>query len=153
MADDDETRFRVDFGGIVLELVGERAFVEQMYRQVMEDVEEARRQAQIEAGRVEKPEPIESKKPTVWVHRCGTLMRKIYMASRDDIAASPIGGEFEMTELNNVYVDREAFTDCFEDLEGGHTLWAEFTEDGREKISEATKPSREALDIPPPKST
>ncbi len=148
MADDEATRFRVNFGGIVLQLTGQREFVERMYRQVMKDVEEARNQARIERGRVEMPEPLEDKKPTVWLHRCGSMMRKIYMASVDDIASSPLDDFFEMTELNNIYVHRDTFTSCFGHLEGGHTLWAEFTDIGREKIAEATNPDRAALDLP-----
>ena len=42
MSQDQHTRFQLTFNGISLELHGEKEFVEEMYREVMADLEEAR---------------------------------------------------------------------------------------------------------------
>ena len=38
-----QTQFRLNFNGISLELEGDRAFVDDMYRDIMRDIEEAKR--------------------------------------------------------------------------------------------------------------
>ncbi len=148
MAGDDDTRFHFDFGGITLELSGKRPFVERMYRRVMEDVEKMRRKVRAEKDSdgevVVKP----VSRPSVWVHRCSDMMRKIYMVSHEDIVASALGTAFEMKQVKNVYISKGVFQDFFPALENGQTLWAEFTPVGREKIAEATQPMREVPDLP-----
>ncbi len=146
MADDDHTHFRFDFGGITLELEGKRPFVERMYRRVMQDVVEARRQTEGE----EKSSPSKKlleKKPSVWVHRCSDMMRKIYMVSRADIGESALGEFTDVEAIGNVYIQKGLLADFFPEIKDGQTLWAEFTPVGRKKIEEATRPSRRALDL------
>lgn len=45
MSDENQTQFRFDFGGILVEVSGEREFVQELYRRVMRDVETARKAA------------------------------------------------------------------------------------------------------------
>lgn len=146
MADDDKTRFHFNFGGIKLELAGDRKFVERMYQQVMRDVQTSRNRA-TQKGRLGAPQKKEGseKKPSVWVHRCGDMMRKIYMASENDVEKSALGKVIDVTVLENLYLNRDVFPDFFPDMEGGYTLWAEFTTVGRQKLSEATGPKRKVL--------
>ncbi len=144
---EDKTRFHFDFGGVKLELAGEREFVERMYQQVMKDVQVARQRAKlnIKSGPRKKMVKGNKKKPSVWVHRCSDMMRKIYMASRTDVMQSPLGEVLDASGFENIYMDREAFNHFFPELEGGYTLWAEFTTVGRRKIAEATSPKRVVL--------
>ncbi len=152
MGDDERTEFRFDFGGIQLELCGDRQFVEEMYRQVMEDVEEARRRLGSEV--VKGPAEAESgardkgagrKGQSLWVHRTSRLMRKIYMVSRQQIDEWPLGDAIDVEELSNIYVDKDVFKTIFPTITEGRTLWAEFTSVGKQKIADATEPSRKAL--------
>ena len=145
MADRDQTQFRFDFGGVRLELSGEREFVELMYRRVMEDVEEVRRR--IKAG----DEPKHAKKtvepaPSIWVHRCSDMMRKIYMVSSIDLKNSAVGRLVDVEAIGNIYIRKEIFHDLLPRMRDGQTLWAEFTPAGRKKIEQATRPTRRALD-------
>lgn len=148
MAGDDDTRFHFDFGGITLELSGKRPFVEQMYRRVMEDVETVRRRVREDKAAGGKVAPAQARRPSVWVHRCSDMMRKIYMVSHDDVVASSLDEICDMGAVKNVYIAKNVFQKFFPDLEDGQTLWAEFTSVGREKIAEATKPMREVPDLP-----
>ena len=149
MAYDEETKFRFDFGGIKLEVSGDREFVERIYRQVMEDVEEARRRNRAEE--LDSPRKLdgdEEDKEALWVHRCDDMMRKIYMVSRDDLTLKMLNRVVNPRALENIYVEKQAFEKLFPDLENGYTLWAEFTSTGRERIAKATKPVRKALQVP-----
>lgn len=153
MADEKSTRFRFNFGGITLEVSGERQFVEHLYKRVMKDVEKARRQLRQkrkqEANRKERKRVaamIDDRQPSVWLHRCSSMMQKIYMISRSDVENTPLGNAVDADEVAHVYVAKDVFTDLFPGLEGGQTLWAEFTDVGREKLVEVTDPERKALE-------
>lgn len=145
MSDDDDARFRFNFGELTLELSGEREFVERMYHRVMRDVEEVRIRCE---AKLDPDEVIQERdqKTSVWLHRCGSMMRKIYMAARKDIMDTALGEVIDADEIRSVYLDKEAFAHFFRELEHGYTLWAEFTSVGREKIEEATEVTRQALD-------
>lgn len=150
MAYDEKTHFRFDFGGIKLELSGDREFVEKMYRQVMEDVEEARRKnkQQKAAGIPADGNDADEEKESVWVHRCGDMMRKIYMIARHELKPMMLNRVINPRAVDNIYVEKKAFEKLFPDLENGYTLWAEFTSTGRERIADATEPARKALQLP-----
>ena len=136
---DDTISFCVDFGGVELELSGDREFVETMYQRVLADIERARRRIDDRRAQIKMPELEDGKRPSVWLHRCGELMRKIYMASRHDLERSAIGELFEVEQLTDIYLEEPVFAEFFEHLEGDNTLWAEFTEVGRDKIASASK--------------
>jgi hypothetical protein len=146
MSQQDDTHFHFDFGGITLELSGERQFVEKMYRQIMKDVEQAR------AQRIEKPEvraaQVQRINHAVWVHRCSEMMRKIYMTTQGDIERTILGRCLDPEELAVVYVDKDILSNIFPEFDKGQTLWAEFTPAGREKIAEVTSPMRQVLELP-----
>lgn len=148
---DDATQFRFDFGGVKLVLSGDREFVERMYQKVMQDVQVARERVKARPASAssstsaQEKQILERKKPSIWVHRCGDMMRKIYMATREDVGRSPLGQILDPSAFEKLYMDRDVFPHFFPELEGGYTLWAEFTTVGRQKIAEATSPKRAAL--------
>ncbi len=149
MAYDEKTQFRFDFGGIKLEVAGDRSFVEEIYRQVMEDVKEARRRnAADDAAGVRRVTKDDEEKESVWVHRAGDMMRKIYMISRQDLQPMMLSRVVDPKAVDNIYVEKGAFEKIFPDLENGYTLWAEFTATGKKMIAEATEPVRDALRVP-----
>lgn len=138
--DEKVTHFRFDFGGVRLELSGEREFVQEMYKEVMRDVESARESLKEEkggAGQTGKEAP--KKKPSIWLYRASDLIRKIYMISREDVQSSVLGQTLDASELSGVFIDKEIFSEFFPGMDSGHTLWAEFTAEGRELIAEATE--------------
>ena len=59
MSQDQHTRFQLTFNGISLELHGEKEFVEEMYREVMADLEEAR--ARNARGEMPSTAPVSAK--------------------------------------------------------------------------------------------
>lgn len=149
MSKSDTTHFHFDFGGITLELSGEREFVEKMYKQVMRDVAEARsgahnasRAASAGKGAVQGAV---AKRRSVWVHRCSDLMRKIYMTTPADVSASILGRAIDSEPIGVIYIDKGAFNGIFPEMDGGQTMWAEFTAAGKAKLAEATRPAMQAL--------
>jgi len=90
----EKTQFRLNLNGISLELEGEKAFVEQMYRDIMKDIEEARRRnkaiaikasgSKASAKEAEALRHRARRDSVVWIHRCSELVHKIYMASPED---------------------------------------------------------------------
>lgn len=153
MSKTDTTHFHFDFGGITLELSGERAFVEKMYKQVMRDVAEARSgaltpsksEAKAGGGGRGWMQAGPSKRRSVWVHRCSDLMRKIYMATPTDVSGSILGTCIDSEPVGVIYIDKSAFSGVFPEMDDGQTLWAEFTAAGKVKLAEATRPAHKAL--------
>lgn len=149
MSKSDTTHFHFDFGGITLELSGEREFVEKMYKQVMRDVAEARSGAH-KAARGSSAgkggtQGTPAKRRSVWVHRCSDLMRKIYMATPADVSSSVLGQAIDSKPIGVIYIDKGAFNGIFPEMDGGQTMWAEFTAAGKAKLAEATRPAMQAL--------
>ena len=141
MADDDLTHFQFDFGGVSLELSGERRFVEEMYQQVMRDVEAARsgrKEAALAtkpAGPAQGPGKVEEQ-AVVWIHRCSEMMRKIYMVPAAELGDTMLAKSLAPERINVLYVDKGAM-DVLPTFDHGKTLWAEFTELGKKKFAEA----------------
>lgn len=155
MTEEDLTHFHFDFGGITLELSGERHFVEKMYRQVMKDVEAARAMpaalptppAASQGGPFHGGEASETKSEdphsmhqAIWVHRCSEMIRKIYMTTQHEINKSIIGRCIDPRAIGVLFVDKGVLEKILLDLDKGQTLWAEFTPAGRQKIAEMTRP-------------
>lgn len=158
----ERTKFRFDFGGITLELTGDREFVQEMYQCVMEDVQEARLRANQQpeqrgqgkravspGGKLKESQALPR---SVWVHRADNLMRKIYMVSESDVARSWLAQILDETYISSVFVDKPIFEQVFPELDGGKTLWAEFTSEGRKRLAAASKPTIPALRSPGSKS-
>lgn len=138
-----KTQFRLNLNGIVLDLEGDRAFVEEMYKEIMRDIEEAKRrnervnQTPAERKRAKRKPKQES---VLWIHRCSPLVHKIYMASPDDLEESPILSHIDHTKLGTLYIDHALLSKLMPQFDRGQTLWAELTPAGRERIANAQGP-------------
>ncbi len=159
MSQDQHTRFQLTFNGISLELHGEKEFVEEMYREVMADLEEARARnargempstAPVSAKQAKTPTAAAKKKATerplehvIWLHRCTPLVNKIYMASPSDVRKTKRLNAFVPEEIATLYVEGKLLTDVMPQFDRGQTLWAELTTAGRKKIAEASSPPAE----------
>jgi hypothetical protein len=144
MSDETQSKFNFEFGGISIEVSGEKEFVQEVYQTVMRDVETARKNVEASGGKArgatgEKKEP-----EAVWVHRSSDMMRKVYMAALKDVLKTPLGELLDIKVVSALYVEKGVFDRLFPDLENSQTLWAEFTQAGRKRIAEATEPARKA---------
>lgn len=137
MSDENSTQFQFRLGGIELEISGDRDFVERMYGRVMRDIEAARRSLATEAAQQEAEGARD--KQILWVHRCSPMMHKIYMSSPAELDRSLLMRQFETTEVNIVFADKDVFERVLPSVEKGATLWAELTEQGRRRIAEASE--------------
>ena len=144
MSDEKTTRFHFVLSGVELEIAGDRGFVEAMYKQIMQDIEEAR-QAVASGRRPQGAEAPASPKrraraiggrKVVWIHRTSEMMHKIYMSSPDEISAAPVLRNFDTSRIAAIYAEKELVRLVVRD-DPGQTLWAELTEAGRRKIAEA----------------
>lgn len=149
----EKTQFRLNLNGISLELDGERSFVEEMYRRIMQDIEEARRRnkaAGASKSASTSKSPAKSAKPrrdaVVWIHRCSELVHKIYMASPDEFSSLRQLQCFDPEQIGTMYVSDKLLPKLMPQFDKGQTLWAELTPAGRQKIASASVP----LTTPPP---
>jgi hypothetical protein len=133
--DEETVRFQFNFRGVEVEIAGERGFVDGMYQELMRDIEAARRGAMERNERLEVPD----KETVVWVHRCSDMMRKIYMATSDDLGFTLLSNALEPDMLSTVYVDKRVFDRFLPNISTERTLWAELTAEGREKINGSSK--------------
>lgn len=146
MAGDDTTHFQFEYGGIMVEVSGEREFVDDMYRQVMKDIQQARRQPV--KSEVTSPLPPEQ---VVWVHRCSEMMHKIYMATPSAVSRTILGRAINIGILRRMYVDKDVFERILPSVAGDHTLFAELTDLGRAEIgNRASESSRKKTQQGPP---
>jgi hypothetical protein len=171
---DEATRFQLNLNGIVLEIEGDRPFVEAMYREVMKDIEEARRRmlapkpaaAPVAAAppggqravsgssiastnpqgnpRVASPSRARAQQGVVWIHRCNELVHKIYMGSPQDLRTHPIFDIINPERVGILYIEDPLINQVLPRFESGQTLWAELTPAGRKKIAEAAGPHRKS---------
>lgn len=141
-----QTQFRLNLNGISLELEGDRAFVDDMYREIMRDIEEAKRRnterQQKEAKRSGKFErkpksPQPQHDGIIWVHRCSALVHKIYMANAEDLLGSPVLRAIDPDVVGTIYIEHGLLPSLMPRFERGQTLWAELTPSGRERIANA----------------
>ncbi len=132
MSADEMIRFQFNFRGVEVEISGDRTFVEEMYQEVMRDIEAARRGVRDDDT---DEIAIAADESLVWVHRCSDMMRKIYMATPDDLGFTLLSNSLNPAELSCVYVDKRVFDRFLPNVSDDHTLWAELTEEGRRKIN------------------
>ena len=147
MSDDNSTHFQFSLGNIELEISGDRDFVEKMYRMIMRDIETSRKldgateEAKPQLAPPEFPSDLpfdrHRERPVVWVHRCSTMMHKIYMSSPEEIAKSPLLRVFDADWLSVVFAQDSLIRRVLPTVEDGQTLWAELTPEGRRKIAQA----------------
>ena len=140
----EKTQFRLNLNGISLELEGDRAFVEEMYRQIMRDIEEAKRRNQAAA----KPAASRAKAKAgeaaarkarrdavVWIHRCSELVHKIYMTSPEELGEVGQLTFLDPERVATLYIQDRLLPKLMPQFDKGQTLWAELTPAGRQKIA------------------
>lgn len=131
MSSDEKVRFQFNFRGVDIEIAGERQFVDEMYQELMRDIEAARRGMANDEAEAAIPD----EDNLIWVHRCSDMMRKIYMATPDDVRFTLLSNSLNPAHLSTLYVDKHVFDRFLPNLADEHTLWAELTEEGRKKIN------------------
>lgn len=140
MSDENSTHFQFRLGGIELEISGDRGFVEAMYTRVMKDIEGARERVSAAGGTaLEEREALDRRsyreRQIVWVHRCNSMMHKIYMSCPAEIDGASILRPLEAARLGIVFADSAVFERILPGGGKGHTLWAELTAKGRRRIA------------------
>ncbi len=158
MSNENSTHFQFSLAAIDLEISGERAFVERMYRLIMQDIEAAR------TGKLTPPVPPPKKaepvmdmgatipshgqkrsktvapdSQVVWVHRCSDMMHKIYMSSPEELSRASLLKVIDPSALAVVFAAEDVVDVMLPKVEQGHTLWAELTAAGRKKIQNPGK--------------
>jgi hypothetical protein len=169
---DEAVRFQLNLNGILLEIEGERSFVEAMYREVIKDIEEARRRqlnpapAQPQqAAAAPQPRAVSgtgisvtnpqgnpkvpagrarAQQGVVWIHRCNELVHKIYMSSPQDLRTHSAFDILNPDKIGILYIEDPLISQLLPRFESGQTLWAELTPAGRKKIAEAAGPQRKS---------
>lgn len=135
MSDENSTHFQFRLGGIELEISGERTFVEKMYQRVMRDIEQARRQVVPPPADESSSAEVESR--IVWVHRCSSMMHKIYMSSPTELSRASLLRCIDPSSVKILYAEKDVFEHILPNGGRGQTLWAELTERGRRRIAAA----------------
>lgn len=133
---DDETtiRFQFDCEGIQVDISGERAFVDEMYRRLMRDIETVRQKAADRRADDDEGAPA----PELFVlQRCGELMRTIYLVTADDLVGIGPLSPIDLAQLETVYVEKSLFDQFSREDSSIETLWSQLTEAGMEKLGEA----------------
>ncbi|QDG53987.1 hypothetical protein FIV42_25575 [Persicimonas caeni] len=135
MSSEETVRFQFNFRGVQVEISGERRFVDEMYQELMRDIEAARLGASERKDELKLPDD----EGLVWVHRCSSMMRKIYMATTDDIGFTLLSNALDARQLSSIYVDKQVFDRFMPNIAKDRTLWAELTEEGRRTINSASE--------------
>jgi hypothetical protein len=136
MASDSESRFHFECEGIEIEITGDRAFVEKMYRQIMRDLDRARPSDESIQSDSSAPREGPYSNRVVWVISCSEMLQRVYMTEASNIEDSPLGRALDPERIGSLYIDREAFTDLLPDVADREaTLWAQLTEAGRRRIA------------------
>jgi hypothetical protein len=152
MSSENSTHFQFSLAAIDLEISGERAFVEKMYRIIMQDIEAARALpapdakstaktaspadmgATISSHGQKRPKTVSPDSQVVWVHRCSEMMHKIYMSSPEELSRAPLMRVLDPKHIAVLFADEEVVDVILPKVEKGHTLWAELTAKGRKRI-------------------
>ena len=130
------TRFSLDLPGFELEITGDRAFVEELYHRVSQDVLPlVFHDHTDEQATVVKASPTgEPAAGYTWVYGVTQYYNKVYAVSDEELRTGVLGPFVVPSRLRRIYVDRDD-SDLFTSLAGSQkTLWAEFTPEGRDRF-------------------
>lgn len=141
MSDDERTRFRFECEGIEVELAGDDAFVERMYRRLMRDIDAARGPDAPDASDPGEAEPAPDdprEGHVVWLIRCDDMMRRVYMIDPMHFRDSILDRCLDDGGIDSLYIERDTMKEFLPDIVDQHrTLWAELTETGHDKIADS----------------
>lgn len=130
------TRFRLNLPHIDIELSGERNFVEDLYQRVSKDL------LPIYQQNVDKKEASKAKSKAVdkgaphelytWIYACTDLFHKVYVVENHLVETSIIGKWINSSRVRRLYLDQEDERIISAVSGDNKTLWAEFTDAGRD---------------------
>ena len=132
MSDPDHTRCRLHTPDLLAEITGPRGLVEEVYRDITEDL-----------ARLDEPhgEPAErARRHPLWAYLGTTHLNKVYAVESSALTTSPLGRFVDSDRVRRLYAHERralAFAGLDHDT---HTLWAEFTPQGRALLHDTLKP-------------
>jgi len=130
MGQDTRTQFRLDLPGLEIDISGDKRFVEDLFGRISHDL------LPILTGQGNQPAPgMESSESYTWVYGCTEYFNKVYAVRDAQIEASILGRCVAPGKIGRIYLDREEGPLFPALAQGQQTLWAEFTEEGREHLS------------------
>lgn len=135
MSESRATRFKLDLPGFELEIAGEQRFVEDLYRQISQELIPLVLPAQRDENGLEDTAVIRAPHlGYTWVYGVTDFYSKVYAVSDAELASGLLGAYLKPSRLRRIYVARD-HNDLFTQLAGEQkTLWAEFTPAGRERF-------------------
>lgn len=152
MSNENSTHFQFSLAAIDLEISGDRAFVEKMYRMIMQDIEAARHAEPAGGSTIKAPavkaadmaatippggkraKTVSPDSQVVWVHRCSDMMHKIYMSSPEELSRAHLLRVIDTSRIAVLFAEENVVDTLLPKVEKGHTLWAELTAKGRKRI-------------------
>lgn len=135
MSSGETTHFRFNLHGLDVEISGDIRFVDQMYREVMSDIQSFRTSIEAAAHSDRSPHAEPAETP-IWIHRCSEMMRKIYMTNAQTMRQTMLAPLLDLTLLRTIYIDKSVFDAFRPVLADESTLWAELTDEGRRTIQQ-----------------
>lgn len=135
MSAGETTHFRFNLHGLEVEISGNIRFVDQMYREVMSDIQSMRTAMETAAQSTSSPQAAPAETP-IWIHRCSEMMRKIYMTNAQTMRQTMLAPLLDLTVLRTIYIDKSVFDAFLPALADENTLWAELTDEGRRTIQQ-----------------
>jgi hypothetical protein len=134
MSDDRLTRFKLDLPGFELEITGEQRCVEDLYRQISQDLIPLVQPRAPGPDGLEDTAVIRAHTGYTWVYGVTDYYSKVYAVADAELAAGLLGSHIQPSRLRRIYVARDD-DDLFTKLAGEQkTLWAEFTPAGRARF-------------------
>lgn len=130
MGVDTRTQFRLDLPGLEIEISGDKRFVEDLFGRISHDL------LPVLTGQPDQELPgTEPSQSYTWIYGCTEYFNKVYAVRDTQINASILGGCIRTAKLRRIYLDQEEGPLFPALAQGQQTLWAEFTEEGREHLS------------------
>lgn len=131
----NRTRFRIELPGLEVSISGDRAFVEDLFKEISADLLPALTgQVGSHAGLTPLDLPTVGETSYTWVYGCSPLYSKVYAVRDAHIRAGLLGGAVDPAQLRRIYIDGVE-SELFAAIAGGQqTLWAEFTDEGKERF-------------------
>ncbi|MBN1944229.1 MAG: hypothetical protein JW797_01080 [Bradymonadales bacterium] len=137
MSDNDSlTRFHLELPDFELSLSGDRASVEELYRLISHDLLPVLLSGgsdPIAPGATQNMEGMAGSGFT-WVYGCTTYYNKVYAVDDAQLRNSLLGPCLQLGRIRRIYLDSEESELCSTLCGGAVTLWAEFTDEGRERF-------------------
>ncbi|MFB6375134.1 MAG: hypothetical protein ABEN55_18895, partial [Bradymonadaceae bacterium] len=108
MSEESRSQFRFKCDGVEVEITGSWEFVEQMYRQIMRDIDRARPPK----DSIQNNDPSASQRNRlVWVISFSDMMRRVYMTEPGEIRNSLLGRALDPDKIGTLHIDKESLSE------------------------------------------